>query len=189
MKNQNKKSYPESFLAFAFLSALMLQWPDAQAGCLNNKPVCGSNKICVSSDPSARSGRNDRNSCLPAKVCKSLLAIAEKYAVGGKKLEIASADRSRNNAARGGASRSHHKSCNAADFLVPNRGSRAVQRELAQFMVTNSAAKQAGKNVYCTGRAHTSISPREHFYSSCVMAGKKRKARASRQPSFWNWSW
>ena len=163
-----------SAVIFGFLLA-----PGAFAGCLNDKPVCGSTKICVSSDPSAASGRRDDNTCLPQTVCKSLRAIADKYAVGGKKLEIASAKRV-NNASRGGAKNSHHIRCNPADFLVPNRGSRAVQRDLASFMVSSPAVKPAGKNVYCSGRAHTSVSPREHFYSSCVRPSASRGNRRSR---------
>lgn len=164
-------------LAAAFFGVALAA--DANAGCLNDKPVCGSTKICVSSDPAARSGRRDDNTCLPQTVCKSLRAIADKFAVGGKKLEIASAKRV-NNASRGGAKNSHHIRCNAADFLVPNRGSRAVQRDLASFMVSSPAVRPAGKNVYCSGRAHTSISPRENFYSSCVRPSAARGNRRSR---------
>jgi hypothetical protein len=171
--------YRTQALTFAAVVAISFLALPAYAGCLNDKPVCGSTKICVSDDPTARSGRNDQNSCLPSTVCNSLRAIAEKYAKGGKKLEIASAKRV-NNAARGGARGSHHIRCNAADFLVPNRGNRQVQRDLANFMVSSPAVRPAGKNVYCSGRAHTSISPRENFYSSCVRPSASRSNRRQR---------
>ncbi|MGE3262312.1 MAG: D-Ala-D-Ala carboxypeptidase family metallohydrolase [Bacteriovoracia bacterium] len=147
--------------------------PHAEAGCMpGTEGACGDQNICVSDQPTAKSGRGDNNKCLPAKVCGALRMIAKEFG----KVEIASAMRV-NNARRGGAKNSWHKTCNAADFLVPNHQSKATQQKLAKLMM---GINGIGKNVYCTGRSHVSISPREYFYSSCVAGGKKRAKRKHR---------
>lgn len=171
----------QAFSTILIPSVFFLLPNSSTAGCLNQKPICGDSRICVSDRPTAKSGRNDRNSCLPPKVCTALRKLADKYG----KVEIASADRSKNNKSRGGAKNSHHMRCNAADFFIPKivhggggSSQKAIQRDLAQFMINNMP--NTGKNVYCTGRAHVSISQRENFYKSCVVSKKPRNKRKSR---------
>ena len=155
-----------------FLFLAILTTHQAQAGCVSGtEGVCGDKKICVSNLPRAASGRKDRNSCLPKPVCGALKSIAADFG----RVEIASAQRV-NNASRGGAKNSWHISCNAADFFVPNHESSATQQKLAKKLRTLTV----GRNVYCTGRAHVSVSPRENFYSTCVGGVRARAMRAHR---------
>lgn len=156
------------------LGIYFLHAATAQAECVpGTENACGHPKICISADPNAKTGRKDDNKCLPDKVCGALKILANKFG----RVEIASAKRV-NNKSRGGVTNSWHKTCKAADFLIPNYKNRAQQMKLAQEMKRINAI---GRNVYCTGRAHVSISPRENFYNSCVAGNpNKRMARKHR---------
>lgn len=176
-----------------FLSAILIASlpTGAEAACFQKRPgaVCGDKRICVSGAPNAREGWFDPNSCLPSSpVCRALSQIADEFVGGSKtaeppagkaKLEIASAHRvprrsdckkygipashCRTNIERGGATRSAHANCAAADFLVPNYQNGSTKKKLANFMA--SRVSYAGRNVYPTGRAHVSSSAREAFYT------------------------
>lgn len=161
-----------------FMLAPSLVW----AGCLESRgDVCGDKRICISDRTEAANGRKDEHSCLPDLVCKALQKIASEFATGDKKVEIEVASAQRlitNNGSRGGALRSHHLRCNAADILVPDYQKSTTKERLTQVLLKIPGV---GKNVYCSGRAHVSISPREHFYDTCHKDfPKKRKKRRHR---------
>ena len=187
MLTQSTPVLPSILTAFLLIASTT----DAGAACFGKRPgpVCGDKRICVSGAPEARSGQFDPNSCLPdTPVCRALSKIADEFVGGSKdqeppagkgKVEIASAHRvpkrsdckrwgipashCRTNVERGGVPNSTHANCKATDFLVPNYKAHSQKKKLANLMA--SQLSYAGRNVYPTGRAHVSNSPREAFYT------------------------
>jgi hypothetical protein len=134
--------------------------------------ICGSTSV--------EKDTGDQTSCLPSRVCHVLQAISAKFG----KVEVVSGYRGwEENRRRGGVSGSMHLECRAADFRVPNGGSRAVQQALANFL---RAQKQGGSlryNVYCTGRTHVDNSDRVDGYETCV--NRVSTKRYKRQRGSW----
>jgi hypothetical protein len=109
----------------------------------------------------------DRTDCIPDAVQNTLKDVAAKFGT----VQIVSGFRSRSdNARRGGADGSQHILCKAADFLIPNRGSKAVQKRLQEFLLAEKEKYGIRYNVYCSGRSHIDNNNRglPDSYSSCV---------------------
>jgi uncharacterized protein YcbK (DUF882 family) len=114
----------------------------------------------------------DQTSCVPKRVQNVLKLVAGKFG----KVTIKSGYRSPvDNARRGGAKRSQHLGCKAVDFLIPNRGSRARQQQLASFLQQQKSGGHLRYNVYCSGRTHLDNSNLHDGYSTCVSGHGARK--------------
>lgn len=101
----------------------------------------------------------DKTSCFPKKLNDILLKISRHF---GRPVHVVSGYRSpKDNERRGGAKKSQHIHCKAADFTVPGASTKAVGKYLARMK------ERGGAGFYCRGRFHVDVASRRHW-GGCV---------------------
>ena len=97
----------------------------------------------------------DKTSCFPRKLNNILLKISRNFK---KPVVIVSGYRSpKDNERRGGAKKSQHIHCKAADFRVPGVSTKRVGKYLAKMK------ERGGAGFYCRGRFHVDVGPRRSW--------------------------
>lgn len=124
--------------------------------------ACGSDKVKV--------GTKDKISCLPPRTCGALKRVADTF---GSVTIVSGLRPAADNARRGGAKKSQHIHCKAADFLVPGHQNKATLEKLARLLAAIPGTRY---NVYCTGRTHVDDSNLSNGYDTCL-GGKKGKVK------------
>ena len=116
-------------------------------------------------------GANTR--CFPGRLKKLLRKISAHY---GKPVIVISGYRSPSHNRRvGGARRSQHMRCTAADFRVPGVSKFALAR------YAKSLPGRGGVGTYCrSGFIHLDVGPRRSWHWSCGRRGKRRIAKRRR---------
>jgi hypothetical protein len=98
---------------------------------------------------------NDKTSCFPKKLTNMLLQISKHF---NKPVEVVSGYRSpKDNKRRGGAPKSMHIHCKAADFRVPGASTKSVGKYLARMK------NRGGAGFYCRGRFHIDVGSRRSW--------------------------
>ena len=141
----------------------------AEAGCRNNKPICGSTDICHS-DRRAKNV-NDLKQPVHPRLCTALNNMVKKFG----KIEILSAYRS-NNAKRGGAEFSMHLQKAGGPSLAVDVYRPADRGSMYQFLGNQQCQdKQLRYNIYCgTGTVHMDMN----------ILGRRNNTNYSRCSSF-----
>lgn len=117
--------------------------------------------------------RGVSTSCFPARLRKLLNKVSAHY---GRKLRITSGFRSRRHNRRiGGARRSQHIHCTAADFYIPGVNKMSLARYLKRL------PGRGGVGTYCGNRTvHLDIGARRTWHWGCRKSRKRRHAKSRR---------
>jgi Peptidase M15 len=121
----------------------------------------------------AAAHRGVSTSCFPARLKRLLNKVSAHY---GRKLRITSGFRSRRHNRRvGGARRSQHIHCTAADFYIPGVNKMALARYLKRM------PGRGGVGTYCGNRTvHLDVGPRRTWHWNC----RKSRRRYAKKRSY-----